>query len=232
MIVNCDVKGLEVVVAAWLSQDEVLIQELIDGVDIHGANQEAFNLPERVVAKVLKFRILYGGTEHGFVKDSDFTRVSTSKKYWANVIEKYYDKYKGIAKWHNSLLREVGRTGQIVSPFGRVFKYKIKDGRLPEAAIKNHIVQGTGADIVSIARVSLYKRWKNANIDGLLINTVHDSIVVDCDRKCVQDVVSVFNGVFIDLPNNINSVFNVKFTLPIECEIEVGDNQKELTKVA
>lgn len=56
MIINCDVKSLEIVVAAWLSQDPVLIQELNDGVDIHGRNQEAFGLPERVIAKILVFR--------------------------------------------------------------------------------------------------------------------------------------------------------------------------------
>ena len=51
MIIQADVKGLEVVVAAWLSQDPVLIHELKSGIDIHGENQKAFNLPERVIAK-------------------------------------------------------------------------------------------------------------------------------------------------------------------------------------
>jgi len=55
-ILNFDVKGLEVVCAAFLSKDEVLRKELVDGVDIHSENQKAFGLPERVIAKVLKFR--------------------------------------------------------------------------------------------------------------------------------------------------------------------------------
>ena len=64
MIVNLDVKSLEVVVAAWLSGDAVLKKELNDKLDIHGINQEAFGLPERVIAKILVFRILYGGNEY------------------------------------------------------------------------------------------------------------------------------------------------------------------------
>lgn len=56
MIVQCDVKGLEVVCAAWLSQDKVLYNELNTNVDIHQANQDAFGLPNRLVAKILKFR--------------------------------------------------------------------------------------------------------------------------------------------------------------------------------
>lgn len=56
MIINADVKGLEIVCAAYLSQDKVMMQEIIDRVDIHSTNQEAFNLPSRLIAKVLKFR--------------------------------------------------------------------------------------------------------------------------------------------------------------------------------
>jgi len=60
MIVNCDVKGLEVVVAAELSGDVVLREEIREKVDIHDANRVAFNLGEgksgRLVAKIFKFR--------------------------------------------------------------------------------------------------------------------------------------------------------------------------------
>ncbi len=56
MIINIDIKGLEVVCAAFLSGDSVLKKELKDKQDIHTNNQNAFNLPSRLVAKVLKFR--------------------------------------------------------------------------------------------------------------------------------------------------------------------------------
>lgn len=60
MIINGDVKGLEVVVAAELSGDEVLKQEIVDKVDIHDSNRVRFRLgegkPGRLVAKIFKFR--------------------------------------------------------------------------------------------------------------------------------------------------------------------------------
>jgi hypothetical protein len=60
MLVNGDVKGLEVVVAADLSGDSVLKQEILDKVDIHETNRDRFGLgegkPGRLVAKVFKFR--------------------------------------------------------------------------------------------------------------------------------------------------------------------------------
>lgn len=60
MLVNMDIKSLEVVVAAELSHDNVLRQEIIDKVDIHDANRVKFGLgegkPGRLVAKIFKFR--------------------------------------------------------------------------------------------------------------------------------------------------------------------------------
>lgn len=56
MIVNTDFKSLEVVTAAWLSQDKVMMDEIRAGTDMHEANRLAFGLPSRLVAKILKFR--------------------------------------------------------------------------------------------------------------------------------------------------------------------------------
>ena len=61
MLINADVKSLEVVVAAELSGDKILKQEIIERVDIHERNRDRFKLgegkPGRLVAKILKFRI-------------------------------------------------------------------------------------------------------------------------------------------------------------------------------
>jgi Zn-finger domain-containing protein len=60
MIVNADVRGLEVIAAAQLSGDQVLCQEILDKVDIHEANRDKFKLGEgklgRLIAKIFKFR--------------------------------------------------------------------------------------------------------------------------------------------------------------------------------
>ena len=60
MLINVDIKGLEVVVAAQLSGDKVLRKEILDGEDIHGNNQKTFKLGEgnagRLIAKTFKFR--------------------------------------------------------------------------------------------------------------------------------------------------------------------------------
>lgn len=55
-LVNADVKSLEIAVAADLSDDIVLKQELWDKADIHENNRQAFKLPSRLIAKVFVFR--------------------------------------------------------------------------------------------------------------------------------------------------------------------------------
>lgn len=232
MIVNLDVKSLEIVVAGWLSKDKVLIEELNRKVDIHSVNQEAFKLPDRVIAKILVFRILYGGNEYSFVHDPDFACVSTSLKYWKKVIDRFYEKYSGIAQWHANIIREVGRTGTLTTPLGRSYTWdlhKYGSYKIPETEVKNYPVQGTGADLVAMARCSLRRRWKN--IDGLLISTVHDSIVADVKDHHVSRVVDLFDAVFKDLPTNVSRIFNVEFDLETRVEIQIGKDMYNLEEV-
>lgn len=143
MIIKVDVTGLEVVCAAFLSQDKVLYQELNDGVNIHSANQEDFGLPNRMISKVFLFRQIYGGSEYGFVKDPDFTCVSSSVKYWRGVIEKFYDKYTGIRDWHTKIVQTVGQTSRLVMPTGREYEWdlnKFGSFKIPEPQVKNYPV--------------------------------------------------------------------------------------------
>lgn len=239
MIIQADIKGLEVIIAAWLSKDKVLYKELNDGVDLHGENQRIFGFEERVTAKIFKFKLLYGATEYGFANDPDMNFISTSTKYWKKTIEKYYNKYSGIAKWHEQIIKEVGKTGKLTMFTGRTYKWDLHqygEFKIPTTQVKNYPVQGTGADVVSIARVSLYKRWRaldgtNNAIRGVLVNTVHDSIVADVDERDVDKTVNLLYTVFADLPSNINRIFNCNFDLETRVEVLAGKDMYNLKEL-
>lgn len=235
MLVNIDVKSLEIVVAAYLSQDPVLMTELNKGIDLHEDNRKKFNLPSRLIAKVLGFRILYGGTEHSFVRDPDFTPISTNKKYWATAIEAYYNKYKGIKAWHNHLIQEATSTGKILSPTGRTFYYEPFDKgwgvEWPVTNIKNYIVQGTGADLVMIARVSLYNRMKKLGLKSKLTMTVHDSIVIDCPDDEWERVASLALQSVRDVPMNFERLFGKPFNLGLNAEILYGKDLSNMVEI-
>ena len=234
MLVQCDAAALEIRVAAFLSQDSVLIQEIRDGVDLHTDNQQRFGLPSRLIAKVLNFRILYGGNEFSFANDPDFTPISKSKEYWKGVVDEYYKKYKGIAAWHHRLIKEAVETNRVVSQTGREYRFIKYNGSYKDTQIKNYIVQGTGADLMALARVSFHNRLKKLNFPNcLLVNTVHDSIVVDCDERTtdIPLLVETMHQVFEDLPLNFKKLFGVEFNVPMAAECQVGSNWEDMKVV-
>ena len=212
------------------------MEELRSDVDIHSENQKAFDLPSRGIAKILKFRILYGGSAYSFSIDPDFTSVSKKVSYWENAIEKYYEKYKGLANWHRQLLKQATTGGLYTSPFGREYKYEPKknwkgDLVWPDTDIKNYPVQGCGADVMAVARVAAHSRAKRAKLTGLFINSVHDSIEIDAPSKEQDAWVELLDKVFKDLPMLVTKAYGVEWNVPMCGETSVGPNRSELIEV-
>jgi DNA polymerase I-like protein with 3'-5' exonuclease and polymerase domains len=233
MLISADVKGLEVVCGAYLSRDTVLIDELLHGVDIHGANQKAFNFGEgkegRLVAKRFKFKMIYGGTAGGFTNDPDFRFLKWNKKKWAKAIEDYYNKYQGIRAWHKELIDQVVYTGRYDSISGRFYDFSelLKEPDwfyIPK--IKNYPVQGLGADVVQIARISLFRRMKEHSEFGKLVNTIHDSIIIDTPDDMCYNIISLVNEVFRDLPSNLSRLWGVDWDIPINVEFKTLDGKE------
>lgn len=228
VIVESDAYGLEVVTAGYLSRDETLMGEIRDQVDIHQANKERFNLPERRIAKIFKFRLIYGGTAFAYAKDPDFNWISTDPDYWQGIVDEYYNKYKGLHEWHETIVQTVENTSRLVMPTGRVYEYQpylSKWGKWvwPRTTILNYPVQGLGHDLMAIARVSAYKRLSKYK-SVLFVNSVHDSIVVDCSKNMVYTVCATMEDVFHDIPTNFRRQFGVEFDLPMRCESKYGPN--------
>lgn len=121
-------------------------------------------------------------------------------------------------------------------PTGRTFIYSPTknyrgEPKWPETTIKNYPVQGTGADIMAIIRVDFCRRFRKAGIRGVVVATVHDSIVVDIHPDEFDKVVKIFYSVFEDMPKNFKKIFGIEYNLPIFCEISYGTNMKELTEI-
>lgn len=237
MLINLDAKALEWVAAVYLSQDTVGLQELKDNVDIHSVNQAAFHLPSRLIAKKYLFRMIYGGSAWSYANDIEFQAVSTKPAYWQNVIDKTYEKYEGLGKWHNKLQKEVSLTGKLVMPTGRVYTYTRKKSertgemKWPVTTILNYPVQGFGADLMTIIRISLHKRLRKAGLKALLLCTVHDSILIDCIMEEVDDVIKIIFKVFEDLPRNFEKIFGVVLNVELKVEVQVGKDWKNMIDI-
>lgn len=236
MLVSCDASGLEWRVLLELSRDKIGLAEVIEGQDTHTLNQHAFNLPSRIIAKIYLFRTIYRGSGFAFANDPAFMHVSNSPKFWDTIGEKFYAKYDGIDAKHQEWKDLVVSGMPIRGPSGRV--WDISMGRdwkgelkIPWTVLTNYPVQGTGADVIMLARLSFHRRLKAAGIPVLLVSTVHDSIVVDCASMYAAIVARMFYEVFDDLIANIARCFRYEWVCPLACEVKMGMDMLNMSKI-
>jgi|TARA_R100001369_G_C3319069_1_gene168616 DNA polymerase I-like protein with 3'-5' exonuclease and polymerase domains len=228
MLLQADAKQLEWIGATYLSQDKVAIDEILREVDMHSENQKRFKLPSRLIAKTFVFRLIYGGSAYSYAHDPDFRDIG-NESFWQDVIDAFYNKYQRLYKWHEEIQFKAKREQKLIMPTGRIYHFEpeVKFDRVkyPRTKILNYPVQGLGADLMAIARVSLRNRLKGKK--GIqLVNTVHDSIIVDFDPKVcyTNDLVNIVDKCFNDVPDNFKKLFGVDFNLPMRVECEVGNS--------
>ncbi len=222
----------------FLSQDQVGIKEQIDNVDVHTSNQGRFNLPTRLTAKTYLFRLIYGGSAYSYSVDPDFVDVSTSAKFWQDIIDATYAKYTGLSRWHSSIVQEVVETGKLVILTGREYNFISKKDRRgervwPRTQILNYPVQGLGADVMAIIRMILYRYIKEQCPEALMVCTVHDSVLIDVPNKCVDLVVELCYKTFDTFPTTWKKVFNCEFNVPLKVEVQYGPtwgNMKDINR--
>ena len=206
---------------------------MLEGQDTHALNQAALKLPSRLIAKIFLFRVIFRGSGYSFANDPDFTHVSADASFWDEKNEAFYTKYAGIDKCHKQWKEDIENYGKIVSPLGREWEVPLFNsyGKLNWTQWTNFPVQGTGADVMMLARISFANRLKKLGWPVLLIQTVHDSIAVDCPSEYSQQVARLFHEVFKDLQANIKKIFGYTWVVPLECEVKAGPNQKDMKEL-
>jgi len=241
MLIKVDAAQLEWRTVLELSRDPVGIKEVHEKLDAHALNQEVFGLPSRLIAKIYLFRQIFLGSGYSYANDPAFMHVSKDPKFWDAVGEKFFAKYNYLPPMHKRWADYVVKGLPIPGPFGRDWKIEMKRGysgdlKIPWTQLANYPVQGTGADVMMIARLSLYRRVKQAfGNEVLFISTVHDDIKMDAPEKYVQDIANMCHQVFDDLIPNIRRCFGYDWVVPMACEVSAGKdmlNVEEISRTA
>lgn len=238
MLIQADAAGLEWRVLAELAQDEVAIGEISNKEDTHSKNQTTFELPSRLIAKIYLFRTIYRGSGWSFANDASFSHVSSDPKYWDEVNVKFYTKYFGIDNKHQEWSQLVLHGKPIWGPLGTYWpidlgRDKRGDVYLPWTKFTNYPVQGTGADLMMMARIIFRNRLvkKSWGHRVLLVSTVHDSICVDAPSELLQEICDLFHQTFDALIPNIRKIFGYEWRTPMTCEVKFGNDMKNMTKI-
>jgi DNA polymerase I-like protein with 3'-5' exonuclease and polymerase domains len=227
-ILEADFAQLEFRAAAYLSQDGVAIEEVSTGFDVHAYTAkvitDAGQPTSRQDAKAHTFAPLYGASGYG--------RTKAEAAYY----EHFTDKYKGVANWHSSLATEALNTGKITTPSGREFSFpdvvRRSSGRISHfTQIKNYPVQSFAtADIVPIALIHIDKLLDS--MKSCVVNTVHDSIVIDVHPDEERAVIEAINTTNRELPNLITTRWGIDFNVPLLLESKIGSNWLDTKDVA
>jgi len=219
-ILEADFAQLEFRAAAFLSQDEVAINEVKTGFDVHSYTakviSDAGQNTSRQDAKAHTFAPLYGATGYG--------RTAAEAAYY----EHFTEKYKGIKLWHTRLAKEAVTTQKIKTPSGREFLFpdvtRRSNGSVTHfTLIKNYPVQSFAtADIVPLVILQIEKYMKG--MQSCIVNSVHDSLVIDVhpdEEKKVLEIINITNEQLLDL---IKLRWGIDFNVPLLLESKIGKN--------
>jgi len=227
-IMEADFAQLEFRTAAYLSQDGVAIEEVSTGFDVHSYTAkvitDAGQPTDRQTAKAHTFAPLYGATGFG--------RTPAEAAYY----EHFTEKYKGVKDWHTQLAKEALNTQKIRTPSGREFSFpdvvRKTSGRISHfTQIKNYPVQSFAtADIVPIALLHIDELLRG--MKSCIVNTVHDSIVIDIHPDEESNVIKVIDNTNKALPQLIAARWGINFNVPLLLEAKIGPNWLDTKDVA
>jgi len=218
-IIEGDYSQLEFRVAGFLAQDEQAYVDVREGTDVHSYTAGVIGC-SRQEAKAHTFKPLYGGT----------TGTEDQQRYY----RAFKEKYGGVSTWHEDLQREAVEKRVVTLPSGR--QYAFPDARWTKYGtathrtnICNYPVQGFAtADLLPAALVRLDRLFTENNLQSVICNTVHDSIVIDCHPDEKGICVKLMREAMLSLPEETVRRYGVEYDMPVEIEIKMGDNWLDL----
>ncbi len=226
-IVAADYSQIELRIMAHLSQDDGLLNAFAAGLDVHSATAaevfgvgiEGVSVDQRRKAKAINFGLIYGMSAFGLGKQLGLGR-NEAQEY----IDLYFARYPGVAEY-------MARTRELAHEAGYVETLKGRRLYLPEINARNRQrqqaaertainapMQGTAADIIKMAMLSVDDWLTRSRIDARLIMQVHDELVFEVEAGAVEEV----SETVVQLMSGVG-VLNV----PLLVEAGTGDNWDE-----
>ena len=226
-IMEADFAQLEFRTAAFLAQDEVAMEEIATGFDVHSYTAQvitdAGEPTTRQEAKAHTFAPLFGATGYG------------RSKAVAAYYEHFTEKYQGVAKWHKKLADEAMRFMKITNVSGRQYAFpdvtRRSNGSVTHfTMIKNYPVQGfaTG-DVVPVVLCEIERRLMDMH--SCLVNSVHDSVVIDVHPDETEVVIQTIKDMNEDLNSLVEKAYGVTMNVPLLLEAKLGDNWLDMSDV-
>ena len=188
VIMACDYSQIELRIMAHLSADEGLLKAFHDEVDVHQATaSEVFGVPrdkvdsdQRRAAKAINFGLMYGMSAFGLARQLNIGRTEAQA-----YMDTYFMRYPGVQEYMEKTREKAREQGYVETLFGRrLYLPDIRASNMQrrqgaERAAINAPMQGTAADIIKRAMISVDGWLRKEKPDAHLVMQVHDELVFE-----------------------------------------------------
>ena len=198
---SADYSQIELRLVADLSGDETMIKAFNDGADIHTLTAsriyheslEEVTSEQRRRAKTANFGIIYGISVFGLAQRLEIPRAEAKM-----LIDGYFSMFPKVREYMDSAIEKARKDGYVTTLLGRRRMLPDINSRNPvvrgfsERNAINAPIQGGAADIIKIAMVRIFERFKTEGIKSKMIMQVHDELnfdVVPEELERVQTIV-------------------------------------------
>ena len=220
VILSADYSQIELRLMAHMSGDPDFIDAFRQGRDIHSATaSKIFGIPEEELtkeqrgrAKTANFGIIYGISSFGLSQRLNIPRAESKK-----LIEDYFRSYPKVKEYMTGMTEMAKKDGYVTTLYGRRRYLPDINSRnqvvrgLAERNAVNAPIQGSAADIIKVAMISLWKRLQNENLKSKMVLQVHDELVFDVFPG-EEEILSVI------VKEEMERVIELSVPLTVECQ--------------
>jgi DNA polymerase-1 len=195
LILACDYSQIELRIMAHFSGDRGLLKAFHEGVDVHRATAaEVFNAPyddvspdQRRAAKAINFGLMYGMSAFGLARQLEIGR-GQAQEY----MDTYFDRYPGVFRFMEDTRQVARDQGYVQTLFGRrlylpdISASNMQRRQGAERAAINAPMQGTAADIIKRAMITVDNWLRSEHRETHLIMQVHDELVLEVPEEKLE----------------------------------------------
>jgi len=223
-LVVADYSQIELRLMALLSQEPALLDAYRRGEDVHrvtaaavaGIAVDEVTKRQREHAKATNFGIMYGLSAYGLSEQVDIP-VEEAKAF----IDAYFAKYPKVREFREKVIAQATQDGYVTTLFGRrravpelrSSTYRLR--ALGERLAVNTVLQGTAADIIKVAMVTVSRELERRGLGSRLVLQVHDELVLECPAAEVEECVPLLRDAMCGAYDMVPA---------LEVEVGVGDD--------
>jgi len=228
LLLSADYSQVELRLLAHFSEDPIMLQSFRDNLDIHtqtasevlGISIKDVKSSDRAMAKTVNFGLMYGQSSFGLAQTLKISRTEAK-----NYIDKYFTRFANIKNFLDTLKEKAEQSGYAETFHGR--KRFLPDINSQNRTIKaqaermaiNSPIQGTAADIIKLAMISIDKKIIEKNLKSKMLLQVHDELIFEVD----EDELEILKNLVRDEMENV-----VNLKVPLTISLGIGANWYDL----